>query len=275
MLRVPAVSISMRELDRLKCIQTVIDGDMKPGRAAERLGLTVRQIQRLVIRYRAEGPIGLISRHRNRPGNRGLKAPLVEHVLGILREQYADFGPTLASEKLRTRHKIVLAKETVRQIQIASGLWIPRKLRPPKIQQPRVRRACLGELIQIDGCEHRWFEERAPTPSTTNSVRLIRGRWSRTSGWATYCRWFRRSRLSATTAPSPSPQQRIALTARRFRAQKHPAQSLSVSSVAKTWMRLSVPQQQTVTEVNFQSFCRLRRQTLLRDNPLTTSQDRT
>ena len=141
MSRVPTVSISMRELDRLKCIQAVIDGDLKPGRAAERLGLTVRQIERFpVIRYRSEGPIGLISRHRNRPGNRGLKAPLVEHVLSILREHYADFGPTLAAEKLKTRHKIILAKETVRRIQIASGLWLPRKLRPPRIQQPRMRR---------------------------------------------------------------------------------------------------------------------------------------
>jgi hypothetical protein len=56
----------------------------------------------------------------------------------------------------------VLAKETVRRIQVDAGLWIPRKLRAPKIHQPRARRACLGELIQIDGCEHRWFEERAP-----------------------------------------------------------------------------------------------------------------
>jgi hypothetical protein len=101
----------MRELDRLKCIQAVIDGDLKPGRAAERLGLTVRQIERLVVRYRSEGPIGLISRHRNRPGNRGLKAPLVDHVLSILREHYADFGPALAAEKLKSRHKIILAKQ--------------------------------------------------------------------------------------------------------------------------------------------------------------------
>ena len=83
-------------------------------------------------------------------------------VLEILRDQYPDFGPTLAAEKLRDRHNIVVAKETVRQLQIASGLWIPRKLRPPRIHQPRARRACVGELIQIDGCEHRWFEDRAP-----------------------------------------------------------------------------------------------------------------
>jgi hypothetical protein len=87
---------------------------------------------------------------------------LAERVIGILRESYADFGPTLAAEKLRSGHQIDLAKETVRQLQIAAGLWIPRRLRPPKVQQPRARRACLGELVQIDGCDHRWFEDRAP-----------------------------------------------------------------------------------------------------------------
>jgi len=160
MAREPRVNFSMQELDRLKCIQAVIDGDLKPGRAAERLRLTVRQIERLVIRYRAEGPIGLVSRHRNRPGNRSLKAPVAEHAISLMREHYADFGPTLAAEKLRTRHHVILAKETVRQLQIAAGLWIPRMMRAPKVQQPRARRACLGELIQIDGCDHRWFEGR-------------------------------------------------------------------------------------------------------------------
>ena len=161
-MRNPGITRQMRDLDRLKTIQAVIDRELKPGRAAERLGMSVRQIERLVIRYRAEGPVGLISRHRNRTGNRALKASLAERIVGILREQYADFGPTLATEKLRSRHDIVIAKETVRQLQIASGLWIPRKLRPPKVHQPRARRACLGELVQSDGCEHRWFEDRAP-----------------------------------------------------------------------------------------------------------------
>jgi hypothetical protein len=161
-MRNPGITRHMRDLDRLKTIQAVIDRELKPGRAAERLGMSVRQIERLVIRYRAEGPVGLISRHRNRTGNRALKASIAERIVGILREQYADFGPTLATEKLRSRHNIVIAKETVRQLQIASGLWIPRKLRPPKVHQPRARRACLGELVQIDGCEHRWFEGRAP-----------------------------------------------------------------------------------------------------------------
>jgi hypothetical protein len=166
---VPRVSISMRDLDRLKCIQAVIDGEMKPGRAAERLRLSVRQVERLVIRYRAEGPIGLISRHRNRAGNRGLKAPLVEHVLGILRERYADFGPTLAAEKLRTRHGIMLATETVRQIQIASGLWLPRKLRPhlkfnsracdepASESSSRSMAASIAGLRSVRPCARCWF----------------------------------------------------------------------------------------------------------------------
>ena len=156
------VTMSMRELDRLKCIQAVIDGQLQQTLAAERLGVTTRQVRRLVDRYRLEGPIGLISRHRNRPSNRRLKEDLENQVARILRDTYPDFGPTLATEKLAERHQIVLAKETVRRIQVAAGLWVPRKLRPPKIQQPRLRRACLGELIQIDGCDHRWFEDRAP-----------------------------------------------------------------------------------------------------------------
>jgi transposase len=112
----------IRDLDRLKTIQAVVDREMKPGRAAERLDMGVRQIERLVIRYRTDGPLGLISRHRNRTGNRALKAPLAEHIVAILRERYPDFGPTLAAEKLEGRHGVRIAKETVRQLQIASGL---------------------------------------------------------------------------------------------------------------------------------------------------------
>jgi hypothetical protein len=154
--------MSMRELDRLKCVQAVVDGDLYPYRAAERLGITTRQLRRLVERYRAEGPAGVISKRCNRPSNNRLDADLEQRVLSILRASYADFGPTLAAEKLEMRHGIQISRETIRRLQIDAGLWIPRKLRPPKVQQPRARRACVGELIQIDGCEHRWFEDRAP-----------------------------------------------------------------------------------------------------------------
>ena len=87
---------------------------------------------------------------------------LGERALRIIRERYADFGPSLACEKLAEVHGLYLAKETVRKLMTQAGLWIPRKQRAPKIQQPRYRRACCGELIQIDGCDHHWFENRAP-----------------------------------------------------------------------------------------------------------------
>ena len=86
---------------------------------------------------------------------------LLAQALGLIRDTYADFGPTLACEKLRERHGIVLAKETVRRLMIDAGFWVPRRLCPPKVHQPRNRRACLGELIQIDGSDHAWFEDRS------------------------------------------------------------------------------------------------------------------
>lgn len=160
--RTALVTLNMRELDRLKVIQAVVDMGLKPGRAAERLGLTVRQIERLVIRYRESGAAGLASRKRGGPGNRRLDPGAADWALSIIRDRYADFGPTLACEKLWECHGIRLAKETVRKLMTDAGLWIPRRQRPPKVYQPRARRSCLGELIQIDGSDHRWFEQRAP-----------------------------------------------------------------------------------------------------------------
>jgi len=156
------ITMTMREVDRYKVIQDVVDGKLKPWRAAERLDLTTRQIRRLATRLREGGPAGLVSRKRSRPSNHRLDAFTANRALAIIRERYADFGPTLAAEKLYEGHGIELAKETVRKLMMSAGLWTPRRQRPPKVYQPRARRACLGELVQIDGCDHRWFEDRAP-----------------------------------------------------------------------------------------------------------------
>jgi transposase len=156
------ITMRMREFDRIKIIQAVVDGDVKPGRAAERLGLTARQVRRLARRFRDDGPPGLVSRRYGRPSNNQLCPAVMDQALRIIRQRYADFGPTLACEKLRECHGLSLSKETVRKLMFAVGLWIPRKLRAPTIYQPRNRRHCLGELIQIDGSDHAWFEDRAP-----------------------------------------------------------------------------------------------------------------
>ncbi len=156
------ITMSMRELDRLKTIQAVIDGRLPQTLAAERLGMSDRQVRRLLQRYAIDGPLGLISKLRGRSSNRQLAFGRAELAMTLIKEHYADFGPTLAREKLEERHGLHLAKETVRSLMIAMGLWVPRKQRPPKIHQSRSRRQCAGELIQIDGSDHRWFEERAP-----------------------------------------------------------------------------------------------------------------
>ena len=131
------ITMTMRELDRFKVIQDVADGKLKPWRAAERLGLTTRQIRRLVARLRDHGPEGLVSRRRSRPSNNQLDAVTADRALSIIRDRYADFGPTLACEKLYECHGIRLAKETVRRLMTDAGLWVPRRQRPPKIYQPR------------------------------------------------------------------------------------------------------------------------------------------
>src|SRR3954447_25853430 len=156
------ITMTMREVDRLRTIQSVVDGMLMTWQAAERLHLSRRQVERLSVRYRSQGASGLLSRHRGHPSNYQLADGAAERALNLIRDRYPDFGPTLACEKLRECHGLALSKETVRHLMTDAGLWIPRRQRPPKIYQPRSRRSCLGELVQIDGSDHRWFEERAP-----------------------------------------------------------------------------------------------------------------
>jgi len=153
---------TVKEINRLKILQDVIDRNLRPGQAAEMLGITPRHCSRLLKRYRQSGPLGMNNQSRGRTGNRLLPASLTDQALSIIRERYRDFGPTLAREKLEEVHGLVLGKETIRRLMIKAGLWIPRRQRAPKIHQPRYRRPCTGELIQIDGCDHHWFENRGP-----------------------------------------------------------------------------------------------------------------
>lgn len=100
------ITMTMRELDRFKVIQSVADGVLKPWRAAQRLGLTTRQIRRLVARLREGGPRGLVSRRRAKPSNNRLDAVTAKRALAIIRDCYADFGPGPAPAK--TGHEVTL-----------------------------------------------------------------------------------------------------------------------------------------------------------------------
>ena len=130
--------------------------------AAQLLRITRRQVFRLLKAYRTQGPAALVSKKRGKPSNRSYPPILRSEVLGLIKANYADFGPTLAAEKLAERHGLSLGVETVRRWMIADGIWQDRRHRLKPVHQPRYRRECVGELVQIDGSEHWWFEDRGP-----------------------------------------------------------------------------------------------------------------
>jgi len=112
--------------------------------------------------FRSAGAAGLVSKKRGRPSNRKTAAAVRTAALSIVRQNYADFGPTLAAEKLAAEHGFSFSSETVRKWMIAEGLWRDRKHRQWQVHQPRPRRDCVGERVQVDGSEHWWFEDRGP-----------------------------------------------------------------------------------------------------------------
>src|ERR671913_169366 len=121
------VLMSRAELSRVDTLARVDRGELPVAGAASLLGLSGRQVFRLLVRFRSEGAAGLASRRRGRPSNRRLPNAVREAVLTILREHYPDFGPTLAAEKLAERHDLGLSRETLRHWMADAGLWVPRK----------------------------------------------------------------------------------------------------------------------------------------------------
>ena len=155
------LSMSRRELSRLEVIQRVCRKALTQAQAVELLSLSLRQVKRLCKAYLATGASSLVSRRRGRPSNNRLPTEVVARVKQLLRANYYDFGPTLAHEKLCEAHGLRLSVESVRQLMISEGLWKVRRTRKVVIHQLRERRPRVGELIQIDGSPHDWFEGRA------------------------------------------------------------------------------------------------------------------
>jgi hypothetical protein len=156
------VAMSAKELDRLEVIRRVVEQRHSQVEAGILLGLTTRQVRRLCRAFESSGAVGLVSRQRGRPSNHQLPAGLQAEAMALVRERYADFGPTLAQEKLSELHDVQVGRETLRKWMAAAGLWLSRRERVPPAHQLRHRRSCLGELVQIDGSDHEWFEERGP-----------------------------------------------------------------------------------------------------------------
>ena len=153
--------MSQEEVQRLEVVKRVMDAGLEQAQAAQLLGLSVRQVKRLCRRVRELGAQGLISRRRGRPSNRRIAPDRREHYVQLVRSQYADFGPQLAHEYLKREHGFEWSVETLRGWMLQAGLWQAKRRRAKRVHHPRARRECLGELVQIDGSHHDWFEGRS------------------------------------------------------------------------------------------------------------------
>jgi transposase len=153
------LAMSQKERMRLVMMNRVEGKAMTIKEAAEVMGISYRQGRRVYRRYVSEGDKGLVHRNRGRPSNRSKPCELREVVLALYREQYWDFGPTLATEKLVERDGYEVDHETLRRWLLTAGLW-KRQRKRPKHREWRERKAHFGELVQMDGSHHKWFEDR-------------------------------------------------------------------------------------------------------------------
>lgn len=155
------IAMSERDLQRIEVLSKVVARRMTLVSAAHVLALSTRQVRRLLDRIRTDGAASIRHKAIGRPSNNRICDGVRDYAVALVRERYADFGPTLASEKLAERDGLLVSRETLRQWMADAGLWLSAKQRRT-FHQPRLRREAYGELVQIDGSEHRWFEDRGP-----------------------------------------------------------------------------------------------------------------
>lgn len=157
------IHMSIKEVNRISILDQLKRKAMKQKKAASILGVSVRHIRRLLKAYRREGAKGLIHKLRGIPSNNQADSVVLDAAIATVRERYADFSVTLAHEKLTKFHGFSYSRETLRHTMIATGLWKPTRHPTPVIHQLRTRRASEGELVQVDGSPHHWFEDRGPS----------------------------------------------------------------------------------------------------------------
>ena len=158
--------MSARELTRVEVLSRVKAGTLSLGSAATLLAVSYRQAKRLAQRYRAEGAKGLKHRSAGGPSNHARPPAERERALALVRAKYGGsvdlrFGPTLAAEHLASEDGIMVHHDTLRRWMLATGLWSRARKRSPH-RQRRERKPPFGELVQLDGSFHLWYEARAP-----------------------------------------------------------------------------------------------------------------
>lgn len=156
------IIMSTREQKRVQVVTLLSTGAISQQEAADQLDLSVRQIRRLLVAFLAHGAKGLVSKKRGSASNKQLCPLLAARVLERIAERYLDFGPTFAHEKLVEEDGFSLSLSSVRRLMIEANIWHPKIQKVKKIHPRRERRSRYGELVQIDGSPHDWFEGRAP-----------------------------------------------------------------------------------------------------------------
>lgn len=155
------IMMSMKELKRVPVIRNTINKQITQQEAANILGLCRRQIIRLVKKVKEKGDTALIHKSRGRHSNRAVPSDIKDRILTLCKTRYKDFNPTFAAEKLFEIDKIQIHCDTLRKWFIEAGIEY-KKRKAPKHRSWRPRKGCFGQMIQIDGSHHRWFEGRGP-----------------------------------------------------------------------------------------------------------------
>jgi len=156
------ITMSIKETERISILEKLKQKEMKQKKAAHILGVSVRQVRRLLKAYRREGAQGIIHQLRGIPSNNQADQKALDVAISIIKDRYADFSVTLAHEKLQKYHGFLYSRETLRGAMMTVGLWKPTRQPKPVMHMMRERRAYEGELIQLDGSPHLWFEDRGP-----------------------------------------------------------------------------------------------------------------
>ena len=155
------LKMSVKEADRIPIAEKLVEKTTTIKKAAQILNLSTRQVKRIKKRFRKHGAKGLIHQSRGKQSKRKISGKKKTMIIGLVKKHYWDFGPTFACEKLTKNHGIKVSVETLRGMMIEENIWKARKRKKPSIHQQRERRSSEGELVQMDGSPHAWFEGRA------------------------------------------------------------------------------------------------------------------
>lgn len=165
-----SITMSVKEVDQIEIFEKLQKREISQKDAAKRLDLSIRQIKRKLRAYKIHGPKSLVHQSRGKVSNRKTDQSVLDNAMDTIREKYSGFGPTLSHEKLVEDHEFTGSLSLIRSQMIKEDLWKPKTRRKASVHQLRERRACFGELVQLDGSPHDWFEGRGDKCNLNVSV---------------------------------------------------------------------------------------------------------